>query len=48
MLPKDVWRDVNAGMQKKLPHRTSSLYSKGYKKLIMVVGSDRVNDFANF
>ena len=42
-------RDVNARTFPKEPtalHAASSLYSKGYKKLIMVVGSDRVNDFS--
>ena len=42
-------RDVNAKTFPKEPtalHAASSLYSKGYKKLIMVVGSDRVNDFS--
>ena len=42
-------RDVNASTFPKEPtalHAASSLYSKGYKKLIMVVGSDRVNDFS--
>jgi len=42
-------RDVNARTFPKEPtalHAASSLYSKGYKKLVMVVGSDRVNDFS--
>ena len=42
-------RDVNARTFPKEPtalHAASSLYSKGYKKLIMVVGSDRVKDFS--
>ena len=42
-------RDVNVRTFPKEPtalHAASSLYSKGYKKLIMVVGSDRVNDFS--
>jgi len=41
-------RDVNARTFPKEPtalHAASSLFSKGYKKLVMVVGSDRVNDF---
>jgi len=42
-------RDVNARTFPKEPtvlHAASSLYGKGYKKLIMVVGSDRINDFS--